>query len=314
MDEILISIIVPIYKVEKYLNECVQSIIKQYNERIEVILVDDGSPDNCGKMCDEYAQKYDRIKVIHKENGGLSSARNAGLKIATGKYIVFVDSDDMLDDNALEIIINNLDENIFLYSYELAQIDEQSELIKRYDARYEEGIINVLEFIQGYYKRNNGLAWAAWQSVYRRDVIEKNNIIFPEGKNAEDVDFYMQYVIATKNENMKYYGKSIIKYRTNRQGSIMTEMKSKTMKNILEVYSKYANADDSVIAEIFSNVYVSGLNYIVKTKNKKLLEEMLPVIDKKIIYRATGRKQKMLASVIKVFGVKNTLKFLQKIS
>ena len=314
MHEILISIIVPIYKVEKYLDECVQSIIKQYNERIEVILVDDGSPDSCGKMCDEYAQEYDRIKVIHKENGGLSSARNAGLKIATGKYIVFVDSDDMLDDNALNTITKSLDDKILLYSYEFSQIDNQSEFIKRYDARFEEGIINVLKFIQGYYERNNGLAWAAWQSVYRRDIIEKNNITFPEGRNAEDVDFYMQYVMAIKNENMMYSAESIVKYRTNREGSIMTEMKPKTMKNILEVYSKYANVEDTAISEIFSNIYVSGLNYIVKTKNKKLLEEMLPLIDKKIIYRATGGKQKTIASAIKIFGVKNVLGFLQKIS
>ena len=92
----LVSVIVPIYKVEKYLGKCVDSIINQTYKNLEIILVDDGSPDNSGKICDEYAKKDNRIKVIHKENGGLSSARNAGLDVATGEFIAFVDSDDRI--------------------------------------------------------------------------------------------------------------------------------------------------------------------------------------------------------------------------
>lgn len=87
----LVSVIVPIYKVENYLNKCVDSIISQTYSNLEIILVDDGSPDNCGKICDDYKQKDNRIKVIHKENGGLSDARNAGIDIANGRYIVFID-------------------------------------------------------------------------------------------------------------------------------------------------------------------------------------------------------------------------------
>ncbi|KAF3371822.1 glycosyl transferase family 2, partial [Enterococcus faecium] len=89
-----ISIIVPVYKVEKYLRKCVDSILAQTFTDFEVILVDDGSPDNSGKICDEYAEKDNRVRVIHKENGGLSSARNAGIDVARGKYLGFVDSDD----------------------------------------------------------------------------------------------------------------------------------------------------------------------------------------------------------------------------
>ena len=90
----LISIIVPVYDVEPYLRKCIDSILIQSYRDLEIILVDDGSPDNCGAICDEYAEKDKRIKVIHKKNGGLSDARNAGLDIATGEYIGFVDSDD----------------------------------------------------------------------------------------------------------------------------------------------------------------------------------------------------------------------------
>ena len=97
-----VSVIVPIYKVEKYLRQCIDSIINQSLKDIEIILVDDGSPDNCPKICDEYKKIDSRIKVIHKKNGGLSSARNAGMKIATGEYIGFVDSDDYVSKEFLE--------------------------------------------------------------------------------------------------------------------------------------------------------------------------------------------------------------------
>ena len=99
-----ISVIVPVYKVEKYLRKCVYSILTQSFIDFELILVDDGSPDNCGLICDEYATKDHRVKVIHKENGGLSDARNIGLDQMQGKYVFFVDSDDWISSDALEIM------------------------------------------------------------------------------------------------------------------------------------------------------------------------------------------------------------------
>ena len=98
----LISIIIPVYNVEKYLERCVKSVINQTYKNLEIILVDDGAKDNSGKMCDELSKLDSRIKVIHKENGGLSDARNFGLKIATGDYIGFVDSDDYIADDMYE--------------------------------------------------------------------------------------------------------------------------------------------------------------------------------------------------------------------
>lgn len=106
-----ISVIVPIYKVEDYLHRCVESIINQAYTNLEIILVDDGSPDNCPKICDEYAEKDSRIKVIHKENGGLSDARNTGLLVATGEYISFIDSDDYIDINMYKSIITYMEEH-----------------------------------------------------------------------------------------------------------------------------------------------------------------------------------------------------------
>ena len=102
MEIFLVSIIVPVYKVEDYLSRCVKSLIKQTYRNIEIILVDDGSPDRCPELCDFWVEQDDRIRVIHKKNGGLSDARNAGVSIAKGEYIIFVDSDDWVDDTFVE--------------------------------------------------------------------------------------------------------------------------------------------------------------------------------------------------------------------
>ena len=107
----MVSIILPVYKVEKYLDKCMESVLNQTYEDIEVVLVDDGSPDNCGKMCDLYSERDARVKVIHKENGGLGYARNSGLEIATGEYVLFVDSDDWLELNAVEFLVSCMERN-----------------------------------------------------------------------------------------------------------------------------------------------------------------------------------------------------------
>ena len=110
----LISIIIPVYNVEQYLHRCVDSVLNQTYKNLEIILVNDGSPDNCPFICDEYAKKDKRIIVVHKENGGLSSARNAGLEIVQGEYISFIDSDDWIHENYNEILYKNLHEKLKL--------------------------------------------------------------------------------------------------------------------------------------------------------------------------------------------------------
>ena len=112
MSDPKISVIVPIYNVEKYLRRCIDSILAQTYTNLEIILVDDGSPDGCPAICDEYAEKDDRIVVIHKENGGVSSARNAGLEIFNGQYVTFVDSDDFIEEKYIESLSKNINVNV----------------------------------------------------------------------------------------------------------------------------------------------------------------------------------------------------------
>ena len=126
----LISIIVPVYNVEKYIHECVDSIINQTYKNIEIILVDDGSPDNCGKICDEYAKKDNRIKVIHKPNGGLSDARNHGIDVANGEWLMFIDSDDWIEPNMAEKLLHSaLNNKADLAISSVILFDEEKEYI-----------------------------------------------------------------------------------------------------------------------------------------------------------------------------------------
>ena len=177
--EPLLSVIVPVYKVEAYLRECVDSILAQTYQNLEIILVDDGSPDNCGAICDEYAAKDSRVKVIHKPNGGLSDARNAGMAIATGEYLMFVDSDDLLTPNAAQTLMElALKEQADVVIGGHLRFEEQPPQIPACSTSTmvhtpEEATVDMLQ---------NGCA--AWARVFRRSI--HAGVDFPVGEINED--------------------------------------------------------------------------------------------------------------------------------
>lgn len=162
MTEELISVVVPIYKVEKFLPTCIESIIRQSYRNLELILVDDGSPDSCPSICEKYKQVDSRIKVIHKKNGGLSDARNAGLKIAKGKWITFIDSDDYVGADFLRVlytvaVLNEADISICDYS---AVLDNNG-LEKPETSKLELSNIKCLESM--YHPKIHGMEFVALQ-------------------------------------------------------------------------------------------------------------------------------------------------------
>ncbi len=178
----VISVIVPVYKVEKLLNKCVDSIINQTFKDIEIILVDDGSPDNCGTMCDDYASKDDRIVVIHKKNGGLSSARNAGIDIAKGEYLMFVDSDDYVEPNFCEKAYQILKEkNVTCASFGYF---EHKNNITRALGTKNPRIINAEEGILSVITSRDVIYNLACNKIFHKNLFR--TIRFPEGKLFED--------------------------------------------------------------------------------------------------------------------------------
>ena len=175
--EPLISVIVPVYKVEQYLDECVQSIINQTYKNLEIILVDDGSPDRCPEMCDEYARQDSRIKVIHKKNAGQSSARNAGIDFSHGEWIYFIDSDDWIELNCIELLLKKAIETgvelvegngTGMFGYGLTKPIKDNKLL-----------------LKAFY--SNKIHIEAWNRLIKSSVIKNNQLHFLEGLVYEDV-------------------------------------------------------------------------------------------------------------------------------
>ena len=223
-----ISVIIPVYKVEKYLNRCVESVVQQTYGNLEIILVDDGSPDNCPQICDNWAKKDNRIIVIHKENGGLSDARNAGIERSTGEYITFVDSDDLISRNMIEVLYKTIvseDVDIAVttmkpFYKELPKLDDNEMNVVSGDAS-----LILTEII---YKSSK---WEACGKLYKKSLFE-NGVRFIKGKLYEDLHFmprvFRQAKRATiSNSEMYYY------YQ--RSDSIMGESRNCISKDLIEI-------------------------------------------------------------------------------
>lgn len=199
-----VSIIVPIYNVEKYLDRCMNSLVNQALKDIEIIMVDDGSPDNCPKMCDEWAKKDSRIKVIHKKNGGLGYARNSGLDVATGEYVAFVDSDDYVEASMYEVLYNTAKNNqcnaVFSGFYQdyYTEVSEKREVTKYTEFGRDVMGNLAIDFIAAppYCKNEYVHEMSVWHSVYLRDTIEENSIRFVSERiyASEDVPFQIDFL------------------------------------------------------------------------------------------------------------------------
>lgn len=215
----LISIIVPVYKVEKYLDRCVESIVGQTYTNLEIILVDDGSPDQCPAMCDAWARRDGRIRVIHKANGGLSDARNAGVAAANGRYIGFVDSDDWIDSDFYEVLRNALMIN-------RAQISAANVIMEFED--HSEGskdntqtVFNSQDAIATI-MHGDGFRATAWNKLYEKELISQ--FPFPTGKYHEDE--FVCFRVLDKAERMVLCRQTAYHYRQ-RQGGIMGSVSAK---------------------------------------------------------------------------------------
>ena len=187
----LVSVIVPIYGVEQYLERCIKSIQNQTYNNLEILLVDDGSPDNCGEICDKYAEKDSRIRVIHKQNGGLSDARNAGIEVASGEYYFLLDSDDWIHKQTIEIMMrmitdNNCDLAICGYQYAYEGKEYADKKLNLTDVLGQYKKVNSYRAQEIYFTNpDKRLEYTvAWNKIYHKDLFK--NIRYPKGKVHED--------------------------------------------------------------------------------------------------------------------------------
>ncbi len=287
----LISVIVPIYNVEKYIRKCIDSIINQTYINLEIILVDDGSPDNCGEICDEYAKKDNRIKVIHKQNGGLSSSRNAGLDIAKGEYISFIDSDDYVAENFIEKLYDVCIKN----EADIAECDFlkfENDVLNENNQEYSCECYKPIEMQNKIFTKENVKTIVVWNKLYKKYIYE--NLRFPEGKiNEDEFITYKAFYnckrnIAVINEKLYYYrfnSESIMgsKFNVKRLDALEALKERKTFykeKNEEELYEKsvayYQNALKKYYILVRENIE-NPKNYFTKIKkeSKKNLKDYM---------------------------------------
>lgn len=248
----LLSVIIPVYNVESYLSLCVESLLnKSYAiHQYEIILVDDGSTDKSGIICDELKSKYENIKVIHKSNGGLSSARNAGIKVAKGEWISFIDSDDIVVENYIDIIISIIE----IYHLDI--------IMFRYlpfkEERYLDDRLKKVSFNKTFFKKiskkdamdtlfDGNYTNYSWNKIYKRNLF--NKIVFPVGKNFEDVITTCK-LIDKANTFGKY--KDILYFYRQRKGSIL---------NSTDPNKKLSQIQDSIRARIIQLDFFNAHKY-----------------------------------------------------
>lgn len=283
-----ISVIIAIYNIELYIDKCISSIVCQNCAEFELLLVNDGSTDSSLQKLHQWKAKDNRIKIINKENGGLSSARNAGLKYATGDYILYVDGDDWLADNAIEIITKYLNAHgevdMLCFDYYAYYDDDHKKLVS-FNAPSE--VIDGLSF----FKRSS-FKMTAWSKVYRKSFLETINLNFLDGRLHEDLSYTIPLCLCAK--RVGYINSPLYYYRQNRDGSIMKKI---SYKNVLDFshalcfdyqFAKERNLLNNYIKEwIVKNFYKSCFTW---DTNYSTLVKAMKVNNVSSICREMGEK------------------------
>lgn len=246
MDSIKISVIVPIYKTEKYIRQCVDSIINQTYRNLEIILVDDGSPDNCGNICDEYALSDERVKVIHKANGGLVSARKEGVAKATGDYITFVDSDDWIDEGAYSYAANVLEShNADVFIFGLNRVSEDSSIYEH--ENIPEGFYSKYEIYKEIIKISNQnyffkkiFSTVCWNKLFKADII-RTNVVNVDNSIKIGEDAALIYPSLLDSDSYYITHSAYYNYRKN-NNSIMNSFYNERYKSVAKVLSTVYDA------------------------------------------------------------------------
>lgn len=287
----LVTVIVPVYNVEKYLSRCLESIVNQTYRNLEIILVDDGSTDSSGEICDEYASKDKRIIVIHKENGGLSSARNAGLDICSyGSYLMFVDSDDYLDVNAIEILIDHMqhyDADMVVFNF-YATYENKKFLINT-TGECEHSTDEIKDKLIFDYWLNS-----VWDKFYKSDIYK--DIRFPNGLAFEDA--YVMPEVLSKCKVITCLKDALYFYN---RGNGISITKSVKVRNVFDVYkgwrnrlnSKFLTSDKQYLYCFDKALYFANMAYYFDFKSEYLTvrekEELLEFLKIKPVNFIQGK-------------------------
>lgn len=305
-----LSVVIPIYKVEAFLPRCLKSVLQQQGCDMEIILVDDCSPDSCGRICDEYAVKDDRIRVIHhKQNRGLSAARNSGIKVSTGTFITFVDSDDCIEPDTYCRNLNLLfSANADVVEYPVEK--QHRRKIERY-APSDVGIRE--ETFRMWFTRRGFIHCYAWNKIYRRELFD--TIEFPEGRYFEDL-FTIPYVLQKTNKIIaSSYG--CYKYTDADSNSITKTLSLQKQQDLFEAYIRLFNEAQSCGEFSRNELYVCFIEIIDRTIIYKQLGGSLKIPEYKLRFKDLLQKQSMIhrlkSLLILTIGISATVKLFSAI-
>lgn len=265
----LISVIVPVYNVEKYLDRCIKTIVDQTYNNLEIILIDDGSPDSCPQKCDIWAKKDSRIKVIHKKNGGVSSARNKGLDVATGEYISFIDPDDIIHPNYYDILMSQIgNADCIICSFK--KFSNEIEFESRYNCLLE--TMTSIETIKKGFFNNLDIFSVVWNKIIKSDIA-KNQRFNETMKNGEDSLFAYNIIISCN--EIKYIKAPLYGYYTREDGAVNTidsYGKMNQVELIAFICKPYMNDKDKTfrrrVKSVFAYRMYSALLFL-KNNNEK---------------------------------------------
>ena len=281
MSLIKFSIIIPVYNISNYISECVNSVLKQSFKDYEIILVNDGSIDDSFNICLNYSKKYKNVRLINQQNGGLSSARNAGINQAEGDYLLFLDGDDFWrDDDFLEnlnciIETNSPDTIIFPYSYYYGK-----DRIKEYEFDLSEVSSSSNKFSDDLYLLIDNGIWypSACNKCIRRDIVAINNISFPLNMTSEDVKWCFE--LSQHIASYYIYNKGVYMYRQNREGSISYKLKMKNLEdlflnieNVLSGSKKIRDADYLYLSHYYLEVIPYVKPFLKNPDVKRMLSK-----------------------------------------
>lgn len=278
--EYKISVIIPVYNVEDYIRQSIDSVLNQTYKNLEIILVDDGAKDNSGKICDEYKNVDERIKVIHKINSGVSSARNVGIDIATGKYIMFLDSDDFLEKNACELLykaIEKVNTEYVMGNYIYTTFEGEKWDSPMFDIQ-ENFEVTITDYKKSFFVMNS----VVWNKIFKRDFIETNKLRFAEGALAEDAIFTS--FLYTHTDKGYFIKDVILNYRQNKENvSISTNCNknyfSKTDEAYKLIYENYKTTNNTGFYRFFcARIMPYFLCKIIDTNELKSDEEIIEVL------------------------------------
>lgn len=311
MQQPLISVIVPVYKVVNYLDKCVESILVQTYKNLEIWLVDDGSPDRCGEMCDEYAKADSRIKVVHKKNGGLSDARNVALDAMTGEYVAFVDSDDSIAKDYIEVLYGLIEKchaqmSVVDFAFDYEGIPQHFEVRK-----YKEKCYSAREAIEEMFYQGDFDDYA-WCKLYHKSLFK--DIRFPKGLLYEDT--FVSYRVMALCDKIAFCNKQLYNYLIREDSIEGQPFSAAKLDSALKIFDSMENEHYDLIKPVRKSFNCRMLSFashlLLKTPKdydkKYILWEKITMYRWDVLMDFKARPKARIAALISYFGLKAMLK------